>query len=177
MARLSYERSPFQGDGIRQICIAVSQDGNYTMVSSTNGTNGPVQLEGKMSEEQFQQLKRSLAAHAFRSLSGNHGGLIRDHAGRFVAEISRIEMPAAFQFQPTVPWSPPRSQPAPPRRLQWLNADDESPFPKPMAKGVEWMKNFEPRNAKALDSAEISDACPTVGLRLIEPSIAAHEHP
>jgi hypothetical protein len=181
MARFSYERSPFGGPGIEEICISVFQDGNYRMLSyyfvrpPSTGEISPMHRRGKMTKDQLQQLRNLLTAPAFRSLSGNHGGLIRNHAENFMAEISPIEVSPAFQPMPTVPSGPPRSDPGPPRRLQWLNPDDESPFPGPVAEVIVWMKHFQPLNGQLVDDSEILDVCPSVGLSLIRPSVAAND--
>jgi len=129
LARFSYERSPFAGSGFQQICMSVFQDGHYRMLSyyrvpSSTGEIGPMRRQGQMTKEQLRQLKNLLTAPAFRSLSGNHGGLIRNYAEDFMAEISRIEVSPTFQLIPATPSGSPRSDPGLPRRLQWLNPDD-----------------------------------------------------
>jgi hypothetical protein len=43
LVRLSYQRSPFQ----QQICISVSQDGNYRIVPLSNALPDPIRLKGK----------------------------------------------------------------------------------------------------------------------------------
>lgn len=169
LARLSYERSPISDNAVRQVCIAVSREGNYRIFLSTNAANGPIRLQGKMTEDQFQQLKKLLAEPAFRSLPGSHGGLIREQAENFVAEIPQsLRQSGDSPLESALPH---------PRRMQWLNADDESPFPVPMAKIIDWMNHFEPKDAQPFDGSEISDVCPSVGLSLIQPSVATNEHP
>ncbi len=170
LVRLSYQRSPFQ----QQICISVSQDGNYRSVSLSNALPDPIRLKGKMDDDQLLRLKKMLAGSALRSLPPNNPGMIRDHAENFTAEISRIEFPPAFKLEST-PSGRPRSDPGPPRRLQWLNGDDGAPFPPPIAKLVDWMENFKPKNAKLFDYSEFSDVCPSVGLSFVQPSMAANE--
>jgi len=178
LARFSYQSSPVQTNGPRQICMSVSQDGDYRMVSSAKtGVDGPILWEGKMSQGQLLTLKRLLTTPAFRSLSGNDAGIIRNHAESFVAEISRVEIRATFQLEGENASVRPRSLPGPPRRLQWLNADDEHPFPRPLAKIVDWMTNFQPKHAKPLDYSEFTRVCPSVGLKFVQPSIASNGHP
>jgi hypothetical protein len=161
LARLSYDSSAVvQGEGARHICVAVSRDGDYRIVRSPN--RGQTQrLQGKMPQEQFQQLKTLLESSEFRGLSGNHGGLIRQESESFGAEIP---MPGPLRE-------------AGAQRLHWLNADGESPFPGSVAKVIHWLKHFEPTDGKPFVYAEYPDVCPSSGLRLLQPSVAAHLNP
>ncbi len=156
LARLSYDNSAIvHGDDVRQICIAVSRDGEYRIMRSL--TTGEMQrLQGKVPHAQLQQLKMLLKSGEFKALSANHGGLIRQDSESFAAEI-------------------PRKDGA--QRVQWLNADGASPFPAPAEKVVDWLKHFEPKDGKAFEYAEYPDVCPSGGLRLIQPSVAANQHP
>jgi hypothetical protein len=156
LARLSYNTFT------TQICLAVAADGSYRMVRSTADTyDGPQRLQGKLSKKESQQLERRLAAPGFRSLGSNHPGLIRQNAENFAAEISipGNHGEAADRTQ----------------RLQWLNADGESPFPASIEKLVAWMKNFEPKDARPFPYEEFSDVCPSIGLSLIQPSVAVNQ--
>jgi len=158
LARLSYD-SPMtvQSEDLQHVCVAVSRDGDYRIVRRQS--DGQTQrLHGKMPQEQFQQLKSLLASEAFKGLSGNHGGLIRQESESFGAEI--------------VGHDNDRTQ-----RLHWLNADGESPFPAPVSKIVSWLKRFDPKDGKVFDYAEYPDVCPSGGLRLLEPSVAGNVHP
>ncbi len=158
LARLSYD-SPMtvQSEDLQHVCVAVSRDGDYRIVRRQS--DGQTQrLHGKMPQEQFQQLKSLLASEAFKGLSGNHGGLIRQESESFGAEI--------------VGHDNDRTQ-----RLHWLNADGESPFPGPVSKIVSWLKHFDPKDGKTFDYAEYPDVCPSGGLRLLEPSVAGNVHP
>jgi len=157
LARLSYDRSAMvQGEDVRQVCIAVSRDGEYRIMRSL--TTGEMQrLQGTVPQEQLQQLKALLKSPEFKALGANHGGgLIRQDSESFAAEILRKDGP---------------------QRLQWLNADGESPFPAPVAKVVDWLKHFEPKNGKAFEYAEYPDVCPSSGFRLIQPSVAETGRP
>ena len=176
LVRLSYERSPLHPEGIQQICLSVLNDGNYRIVSLTNDANVPVRLKGKMADDQLLQLKRMLAGQELRSLSPNNVGMIRDHAETFAAEISRIEFSPTFKLLET-PAGNPSTPPARPRRMQWLNADDESPFPSPISGLIDWMERFKPKNAENFDYSEFSDVCPSVGLSLVQPSVATNTRP
>jgi len=171
LARLSYERSPFDS-GIQQMCIAVSQDGDYRMLSLTETSHGWLESEGQMSKDQFEQLKRLLSPRAFRSLPESHGNIIRSEAENFMAELWRHEVAPVIQFQSTVPSVPPQTS-VPYRRIHWLNADGESPFPEAIGKVIQWMKNFKTSGARHVESPDRADACPSVGFSLVQPSIAA----
>jgi len=127
-------------------------------------------LQGKMPKEQFEQLKTLLGSAEFRALSGNHGGLIRQDAESFAAEIPSTPRKHADGFDV-------RSADLPAQRVQWLNGDGESPFPEPMAKVVDWLKHFEPTDGKAFVYAEYPDVCPSGGLRLLQPSMAENGRP
>lgn len=158
MARLSYD-SPqtMQAEDVRHVCVAVSRDGDYRIIRMQS--DGQTQrLHGKMPQEQLQQLKSLLASDAFKGLSGNHGGLIRQESESFGAEV--------------VKHNNDRTQ-----RLHWLNADGENPFPTPVTKVVDWLKRFDPKDGKTFDYAEYPDVCPSGGLRLLDPSVAGNAHP
>lgn len=62
-------------------------------------------------------------------------------------------------------------------RGQWLNADGETPFPSLVAKVVDWLKRFEPKNAKRVEKAELPDVCPPVRPWLVQPSISENLRP
>lgn len=157
MARLSYERSAIvHGEDVRQICVAVSRDGDYRVVRSLN-TGEMQRLQGKMTKEQLQELKKLLGSAEFRALPEDHVGLILQDAESFGAEIPRGEDGA--------------------QRVQWLNADGERPFPGSMAKVVDWLKHFDPTDGKSFVYAEYPDVCPASGLRLLQPSVAENGRP
>lgn len=169
LARLSYGNSPVvHREDVRQVCIAVSRDGEYRIMRSL--TTGEMQrLRGKMATEQIEQLKKLLGSADFRTLSGTHGGLIRQEAESFGAEIpAATQLPGGIPLESAIPRA---------HRLQWLNPDGESPFPAPVAKVVDWLKHFEPKDAKAFEYAEYPDVCPSGGLRLIQPSVAENGRP
>ena len=168
LARLSYETSVVtQRDGLRQVCLAVSRDREYRIVRHEN--NGQTQrLHGTLTKEQFEQLTKLLDSPKFRTLSGNHGGLIRQEAESFAAEIPLGDRPRAdgtVRIEPEA------------RRLQWLNADGESPFPDSVAKIVGWLEQFEPKNGKEFEYTEFPNVCPSGGLRLVQPAVADNQRP
>jgi len=167
-ARLSYQ-SPtvvWRGD-VRHVCVAVSADGEYRILRWMD--DGEVaRLHGKMSKEQFQQLTKLLESDKLRELSG-HEGLIRQDAESFGAEIlGRVREHA----DGTREWITPETW-----RLDWLNADGESPFPDSIAKIVDWLRNFQPKDGKSFEYTEYPDVCPGGGLRLVQPAVAENQHP
>jgi hypothetical protein len=147
------------------------------MFSWIDDAKGPRGSQGKLNKDQLQKFRELLSAPAFRSLSGNHAGMILDHAEIFMGEISRVELPAAFQRDGPAPAGPPRNKPGPPRWLQWLNPDGGIPFPTPIANVIDWMKTMQPKDGKPLDQSETSNICPSVGLSLIQPSVATSQQP
>ncbi len=169
-ARLSYDTSGVvvaPGD-VRHLCVSVSRDGDYRIVRSLD--DGRTQrLHGKMPKEEFSQLSTLLEAANFRSLSGGHGGLIRQESESFAAEIppaDRDREDGSRESSEDEAW-----------RVVWLNADGESPFPAPVATVVNWLKHFQPKDGKSFDYADYPDVCPTVGLRLLQPAVAENSRP
>src|SRR5215469_8627914 len=158
MARLSYDNSGvFQQENVGHVCIAVSRDGEYRIVRSTD-RGQTVRLHGKMPKEEFSQLSKLLAATEFRSLSGYHGGLVRQEAETFGAEIP-VSNPSYLDTA--------RQWPEPAWRLQWLNGDGGNPFPASVSSVVDWIKRFQPKDGKPFEYADYPDVCPTGGLRLL----------
>jgi hypothetical protein len=169
LARLSYENSSVVWPPVvRHVCVAVTRDGEYRIVRSL--VHGETQrLRGKMPKEQLQQLTELLEAAEFRALSGDHGGLVRRDAEVFGAEIPRPmreHVDGARKWRERDVW-----------RLQWLNADGESPFPGSVGKVVDWLQHFQPKDGKPFLYAEFPDVCPTGGLRLVQPAVAENQHP
>jgi len=169
-ARFSYDNSGFAQPGsVMHVCFAVSKDGDYRIVRSLD--DGQTQrLHGNMPKEDFRQLTNLLEAADFRDLSGNGGGLVRQEAETFAAEIA-----VSGRWHDDghgTKWLEPESW-----RLRWLNADGEEPFPSPVANVVDWLKRFEPKNAKRFENTEFPDVCPSGGLRLVQPSISENLRP
>jgi hypothetical protein len=123
----------------------------------------------ELSNEQLDQLKTLLGSDEFRGLSGIHGGLIREDAESFAAEIP---LPLRERADGTRRWVEPEAW-----RLQWLNADGKSPFPASVTKVVDWLKHFDPKNGKSFDYAEYPDVCPSGQLRLLQPPVAENSQP
>ncbi len=157
LGRLSYnDPVTLRPEGFRQVCIAVSRDGEYRIVRALN--SGETQrLQGKMPKEELQKLKTLLGATEFRALNGNHGGLVRQAAESFGAEIPRGDDKA--------------------QRLQWLNTEGVGPFPNPVAQVVDWLKHFEPVEGKSFEYTDYPEVCPSSGLRLLQPSVAENGRP
>lgn len=169
LARLSYDNSgAVQNGNVRHVCIAVSRDGEYRIVRSLD--HGQSQrLHGTMAKEEFDQLAKLLDSAQLRKLSGDHGGLVRQQAERFAAEIplgDRSRADGAQEGLGQKAW-----------RLQWLSGDGENPFPVSISKVVDWIKRFEPKDGKSFDYADYPDVCPADGLRLLQPSVAENSHP
>jgi hypothetical protein len=162
LARLSYDRSTMPRaamDEVQRVCVAVSRDGDYRIVRTTGFEIQ--RLHGKLPKEQLEQLKALLESADFRALSGDHGGLIRQDAETFAAEVAKTNKDGEDAIQ----------------RLQWLNADDQRPFPDSVVKVVDWLKHFEPKDGKQFEYARYPDVCPSGGLRLIQPTVAANDQP
>jgi hypothetical protein len=160
LARLSYDSNSAgsvirEGEGLRQVCVAVSRDGDYRIMRWLN-SGRKQRLQGKIQEQQLEQLRKLISDSDFRDLLGSHGGLIRQSAESFGAEIPREDGT---------------------QHLQWLNGDGESPFPGSVTRVVNWLKHFEPTDGKPLVSTDYSDVCPSGGLRLLHPSVAGNLRP
>lgn len=160
LARLSYDSSIIQGqDEVRHVCLAVSANGDYRIERRL--LSGQIQrLHGKVPQEQFEQLKKLLESADFRNISGNHGGVIFQDSESFMAELP---LPGDGRDRA--------------KRVQWLDADGGSPFPKPISKVVGWMQRFDPKDGKMFDYAEFPTTCPSVGMRLLQPSVATNRKP
>ena len=169
MARLYYDNSgPAQLWGVTHVCFVVSKDGDYRIVRSSR--DGHTQrLRGNMPKEEFEQLSKLLGAADFRNLSGNRWpGVIRQEAETFAAEIvvdGHEDGHGTIRLEPGS-W-----------RRQWLNPDGETPFPSPVAKVVDWLKRFEPRDAKSFEKTELPDVCPSAKPWLVQPSISENLRP
>jgi hypothetical protein len=169
-ARISYDNSGvvMGPNTVRHVCVAVSGDGDYRIERSLY--DGELErLHGKMSEEEFNQLNKLLEADELRSLPGDHESLIRQESERFAVEIptdDRKSKDGTQQGGEHRAW-----------RLQWLNADGESPFPAPVSVLVDWLKRFQPKDGKPFEYADYPDVCPTAGLRLLQPAVAENLRP
>lgn len=169
-ARLSYDDSGVlvRPGTVRHMCVAVSRDGDYRIERSLD--DGQTQrLHGRMPNEEFRQLNKLLEAAEFRSLSGDHEGLIRQESERFAAEIPLRDgwhQDGAGNWLEHEAW-----------HLQWLNADGKSPFPASVSRLVDWLKRFQPKDGKSFEYAEYPDVCPAGGLRLLQPAVAQNSQP
>jgi hypothetical protein len=170
LGRLSYDNSGFAQPGsLVHVCFVVSKNGDYRILRSSN--DGHTQsLHGNVPKQEFRQLSNLLQAPELRNLSGNGGGLIRQEAETFAAEIAVRGRWHDDGYG--TKWLEPQTW-----RLQWLNADGETPFPSPVAKLVDWLKKFEPRNATRFEATEFSDVCPSGGMRLVQPSVSENLRP
>ena len=169
LARLSYDYSGVRKPGnARHLCIAVSRDGEYRIVRSS--ADGQTQrIHGRMPKEALGQLSELLGATDFRSLSGYHGGLIRQAGESFAAEI-----PLGYRWHAdgTSKWVESEAW-----RLQWLNGDGQSPFPASVSKLTNWLERFQPTDGKSFERGEYPGVCPGEGFRLLQPSVAKNALP
>jgi hypothetical protein len=53
-------------------------------------------LQGQMSADKLQQFKSLLSSPDFRGMSGDHGGLLRQKAEAFAAEVVQPDMAGPF---------------------------------------------------------------------------------
>lgn len=159
-----------------QICASISQDGDFRILSLRDSLTNPVLLKGKMGDYQLLRLKRTLAGLERRPLLPSRADIIRDHAERFAAEISRIEFPPKFKLL-DAPASRPATPPGSPHRVQWLNPDNQNPFPAPIANLIDWMRGFQSKDADLADNSASFQVCPSVGLSYVQPSIATNTQP
>jgi len=164
MARLSYDNSgAVQNGNVRHVCIAVSRDREYRIVRSLD-RDRTQRLHGTMTIGEFDQLSKLLESAQLRKLSGDHGGLVRQEAERFAAEIplsDQSHVDGAEQGFGDKTW-----------HLQWLNGDGENPFPASIAKVVDWINGFQPKAGESFEYADYPDVCPAGGLRFLQPSVA-----
>jgi hypothetical protein len=169
MARLSYDYSGVALRGkVQHLCIAVSQDGDYRIVR-LSGDGHTQRLYGQMTKEEFRELTTLLESADFRNLSGDHGGVLRQEAERFAAQIplrDRSRGNGAQKWLEQEAW-----------QLQWLNPDGESPFPASVSKVVDWLRRFQPTDGRPFEYTDFPDVCPAGGLRFLQPSVADNSHP
>lgn len=171
MARLLYDDSGVVSHGnVCKVCVAVSRNGDYRIVRWSENSQTQ-RLYGKMPPKDFRQFSDLIGASEFRSLSGSHGGLIRQEAENFVAEI-----PLGYWLHAAVPEAK-KAIEKETWRLQWLNGDGENPFPSSVSKVLDWLHHFQPRDGKSFEEVEFPNVCPAGGLRLLQPSVAENSHP
>ncbi len=150
LARLSYQNSSVQSPATQQsqhICLSVYVDGHYRVLR-TNEAGYPQMQEGKLTNDQLNQLQFLLNSSDFRSLSGSHGSLVRGKSENFIAEI-----PRAKNVQHVV----------------FTIADETPRFPKAVAYVVKWLTNFTPVNAITIEQSEFPDVCPRMQMSPVEP--------
>ncbi len=158
-----------------QMCASITQDGDYRILSLKDSLTDPTLLKGKMGQDELLRLKKTLAALEKGPLLPKSADLIRDHAERFAAEISKIEFPPKFKLL-DAPTSRPATPDGSPLRVQWLNPDNQNPFPAPIAKLVDWMRGFQNANGELRGKLAMDNICPSVGLSYVQPSIAENRH-
>ncbi len=159
-----------------QICASISQDGDYRILSLKDSLTDPTLLKRKMGQHELLRLKKTLAGLEKRPVLPKSAGIIRDHAERFAAEISRIEFPSKFKLL-DAPTAHPQTPDGSPHRVQWLNPDNQNPFPAQIANLVDWMRAFQNANGELSNNSAFDNICPSVGLSYVQPSIATNSHP
>ena len=163
LARLSYRST----DGTPEsICLSVANDGTYQMVR-TPPLGGVERMRGKLPEKDRDTLKAMISDPGLRRLPENRGGIIRSRAETFNAEF-----PSSTPSQPGIypdGWAG--------QRVLWQNADGENPFPSPIEKIVNWLRNFDAAGGKPFEYAEMEQVCPSQGLSYIRPSVAENTEP
>jgi hypothetical protein len=141
------------------ICIAVSERGDYRVVMILDAKFQ--YLQGQMSADKLQQFKSLLSSSDFRGMSGDHGGLLRQKAETFAAEVLQPDVAGTVRTQ----------------RLHWLNPDGGNPFPQSVSNVIAWLKDFKPTGGKQFVYSEFSDVCPSRGFQLLQPVVAATQTP
>jgi hypothetical protein len=173
LARFAYRRT----DGMEQsVCLAVAKDGSYQIIREE--AEGPRwRMRGELPEKDLQALKAMIDDPGLRRLPESRGGLIRGESETFHAEI----------------WAPPSSDskindltpngpggylasPAT-RHIRWQNADGQNPFPAPVEKIVDWLKNFHTTDGRVFEHTELEQVCPSQGLSYVRPSVAENSLP
>lgn len=133
-----------------KICLSVWPDGHYRILRM-NDLHQTQLLGGVLPAEQLKQLRSLLDAPDFRALSGTRGGLLREGAENFIAEVPRE---GSLQ------------------RLVWMIPDGESKYSKPVADIISWVQSFQPKGAEVLLRTDFPDVCPQVGR--MQPVIATY---
>ncbi|HEV2400907.1 MAG TPA: hypothetical protein VGS27_28495 [Candidatus Sulfotelmatobacter sp.] len=167
LARLAYDTTAATQRGdLRHVCLAITNDGEYRMVRAT--VDKPTQyLRGQISKDQFEKLKSLLSSKKFRSQPGNLAGLIRQDSESFRAEMPvplKKRADGTYLLPPSEAW-----------HLEWLNGDNEAPFPPSIGKVVKWLETFEPKDGKEFSYADFPNVCPSGGLHLVQPSVADNQ--
>jgi hypothetical protein len=134
-----------------KICLSVWPDGHYRILRKNQERQSQL-LGGVLPAEQLTQLRSLLDAPDFRKLSGTRGGLLREGAENFIAEVPR---------EGSV------------QRLVWMIPDGESKYSKPVADVIGWIQDFQPIGSKVLLRTDFPDVCPQMGA--VQPVIASNE--
>ncbi|HWF93103.1 MAG TPA: hypothetical protein VN684_12515 [Terriglobales bacterium] len=150
--RLSYSNSwvPASEKYSPRICLSVWPDGHYRILRKNQEGQSQL-LGGVLPAEQLTQLRSLLDAPDFRKLSGTRGGLLRQGAENF-----RAEVPRGGNVQ----------------RLVWMIPDEKSKYSKPVADIIGWMQDFQPVGSKVLLRTDFPDVCPQMGG--VQPVIASN---
>ena len=132
-----------------QICISIASSGHYQMRRSR--ANGAVEgWQGTLSSTELNRLERLLSGREVRGLSGFSGGLMRNSAATFIAEVQREKNVQRFGLSDT---------------------DGKKPFPRSVSQIVSWLQGFEAKGAERLD-VDTPDICPGGALQPVRPVTA-----
>ncbi len=151
MVRLSFHRgsaevSDFDDAAFTQVCLSVVRDGHYQM-RHVSAKRGAEMLQGTLSPHELKRLGGLLGNADVRSQEGSSGGLLRNSAETFTAEVQRKDGVQRFTLTDT---------------------DGESPFPRSVLKIVAWLQGFDAQDAKHL-AVDTEDICPGGALQPVHP--------
>ena len=150
--RLSYSNNwPHAGEKYSpKICFSVWPDGHYRILRM-NDLHQTQLLGGVLPAGQLAQLRSLLDTREFRALYGTRGGLLRQGAENFIAEVPRENGV---------------------QRLVWMIPDGESKYSEPVADIIGWLQDFQPKGAEVLLRTDFPDVCPRVSG--VQPVIASN---
>jgi hypothetical protein len=139
LARLSLSStSPIAAGekGFPQVCFSVDRDGRYQM-SRLTSEGGRELLQGTVLPGKLKKLEELLGDSEFISV-GSSGGLLRNSAQAFAAEVPREKGTL---------------------RIFISDTDTENPFPRSVRRVANWLQNFNPEDAEPFETS-VPDICP-----------------
>jgi hypothetical protein len=104
-------------------------------------------LQGKLSHPQLGELVKTLESLDFKS---KPGGMVRGGSERFVAELIRKDETVHYV---------------------WLNPDHRNPFPSSAVRVIDWLQDFDDKDATPLTLHEASEhsICPSLSDSSVQP--------
>jgi hypothetical protein len=135
-------------EGYPQSCFALYRDGYYQVLRLTE--HGNESLQGTLSHNQLLSFGSMLKNLDFESRGG---GIVRNGAQNFTAEIVREGKTIHYE---------------------WMNPDNERPFPSSAVRIIEWLQQFKAEGASPLVLRELSEhpVCPAASDKPVRPLIA-----